>query len=230
VSPESSVQSPHLAVSSALKFNAVSEWWDSYIAYVTSSVPYTILNRFNCQRYDSLKKAIYQLEKQQHGLSHSAIDLESHERTSLMGRIDESATDAVFIPLLDRELKKITAFYTSQETELLEELEELDELVKEQEEAGLAAGDRYLDDDDDDDEDEDDEDEISSSPPISREGTVPPKRRRRKSTSASYGVRFPTGLFSAPHCYKATYSMTPTRGSSCARGLSGSASLQYIIQ
>jgi phosphate transporter len=144
-------------------------------------------------RYDTLKKTIYQLEKQQHGLEHSIIDVDPHERTSLMGDIDQSSTDAVFVPLLDRELKKITIFYASQEKELLEEVEELEELVRQQEEVDLSGRDRYFDDEEDDDEDDEEEEDLPGSPisRASQEGTAPPKRRRRKSTSA---VRFPTGL------------------------------------
>jgi phosphate transporter len=137
--------------------------------------------------------------------------------------IHESSTDSVFVPLLDRELKKVSTFYASQEKELLEEVEELEELVREQEEAGLDGAQRYLDDDDDDDE-EDEEDEDTVSPPVSREGTVPPKRRRRKSTSASHGVRFPTGSYL---CKFNPCPLIPwfTRESSCTGRISGSTSL-----
>ncbi|KAF8885479.1 SPX domain-containing protein, partial [Infundibulicybe gibba] len=143
--------------SSSLKFNAVSEWWEDYIAY------------------DALKKYIYQLEKHQHGQQQvtSYHDIESNERASLMGR-SGNPTDDVFVPYLDQELKKIVLFYEQQEKELLEEVVELEELVEKQEADGFAAEERYMDDDDDDD---DDDDSISRSPDTSR-------RRRRKSSSA----------------------------------------------
>ncbi|KAF9262496.1 Sodium/sulfate symporter [Marasmius fiardii PR-910] len=141
---------------SALKFNAVAEWWEEYI------------------HYGMLKRYIYQLEKQQQNMSSSYQDLESNERTSLVGHRVDRQTDALFIPKLDRELRKIVTFYEHQEKELMDELEELEELVKQQEELGLA-GDHYLDDDDD----EDDDDESLSH---SREPTTG-RRRRRLSVS-----------------------------------------------
>ncbi|TFK50172.1 SPX-domain-containing protein, partial [Heliocybe sulcata] len=172
--------------SSSLKFNAVAEWWDEYIAY------------------DSLKKAIYQLEKQQASGEHSYADLESNERTSLIGRVDSSSTDAIFIPLLDHELKKITSFYETKEGELLHELGGLEEMVSEQDEAGPIADDHYMQDIDEDDEDEEDDDDYESpsrsrtrerSPPHigrspsngagARGGRRKPQSKRRLSTTSS---------------------------------------------
>ncbi|KAJ3886508.1 SPX domain-containing protein [Lentinula edodes] len=141
--------------SSALKFNAVSEWWEEYIDY------------------DYLKKYIYQLEKQQQSLTSSYRDLESNERTSLVGRPSDAATDSIFIPLLDKELKKVTLFYEHQEKELFDELAELEALVQNQEELGLD-GDHYADDDE---YDEEDEESLSRSPER--------HRRRRLSSSAN---------------------------------------------
>lgn len=90
-------------------------------------------------------------------------------------------TDAIFEPLLDAELLKISSFYAVQEGQLLEELSELEGLVKEQDEIGMLAGRFYGETQWDEDEDEDDEDwqstERSQDPNIS-------KRRRRASTSA----------------------------------------------
>ncbi|KAF8799051.1 SPX-domain-containing protein [Phlegmacium glaucopus] len=122
--------------SSSLKFNAVSEWWDEYLAY------------------DALKKYIYQLEKQQHGHEQLLVyDPESNERSGLLTQQDATSTDSVFIPLLDRELKKLVSFYEHQEKELIDDLEELEKSILEQEEAGLGPGyyDDLTDDDDDDD-------------------------------------------------------------------------------
>ncbi|KAF9021958.1 Sodium/sulfate symporter [Hymenopellis radicata] len=126
--------------SSSLKFNAVSDWWDDYIAY------------------DTLKKFIYQLEKQQqhNGLSDSYHDLEANETSAL-------------------ELKKIVLFYEGQERELFEELHELEEMVKHQEEAGFENGGYYMDDID---EDDDDDDSVSGS-------RGPAQRRRRLSRNSS---------------------------------------------
>lgn len=90
-------------------------------------------------------------------------------------------TDAVFKPLLDAELRKISSFYALQEKQFLQELVELEELVKEQDEIGMLAsrffGDNHWDDDDDEDEDDEPSAERSHDPPTS-------KRRRRASTSA----------------------------------------------
>ncbi|KAJ7613156.1 SPX domain-containing protein [Roridomyces roridus] len=137
--------------SSSLKFNAVADWWDEYIAY------------------DGLKNYIYQLEKTQH-IHSSYTDLETNERTALVDRSAE--TDAVFVPLLDAELEKICKFYEKQETELLNEVTELEEAVQQQETAGFGE-DPYADVPYEEDEDDDDDDSISHSP----------RRRRRVSSS-----------------------------------------------
>ncbi|KAF8824692.1 hypothetical protein HHX47_DHR7000068 [Lentinula edodes] len=141
---------------SALKFNAVSEWWEEYIDY------------------DYLKKYIYQLEKQQQSLTSSYRDLESNERTSLVGRPSDVATDSIFIPLLDKELKKVALFYENQEKELFDELAELEALVQNQDELGLD-GDHYADDDE---YDEEDDESLSRSP----------ERHRRRRLSSSVNV------------------------------------------
>jgi phosphate transporter len=90
-------------------------------------------------------------------------------------------TDELFKPLLDAELRKISGFYALQEKQLLQELAELEELVKEQDEIGMLAGrfysDTQWDEDDEDDEDDWGSTERSQEPPTS-------KRRRRASTSA----------------------------------------------
>ncbi|KAI0280667.1 SPX domain-containing protein [Russula aff. rugulosa BPL654] len=150
--------------SSSLKFNAQVEWWDEYIAY------------------DALKRYIYHLEKQKHEALIQSHDMESAtERTSLVDRIAEwQDTDALFKPLLDAELRKISSFYALQEKQLLQELVELEELVKEQDEIGMLAGRFYSDSQWDEDDDDDDDDwgstERSQEPSTS-------KRRRRASTS-----------------------------------------------
>ncbi|KAH7884888.1 SPX domain-containing protein [Phlebopus sp. FC_14] len=157
--------------SSALKFNAVADWWDEYIAY------------------DMLKRYIYQLEKQQHGLTRSYTDLEAAtERTTLIVNPEVSPVDALFIPLLDKEIQKISSFYETQEKELLDDLAELETLVAEQDEAGLAGGEHYFDDDADDDE-EDDEDEDHLGDHVHFQDGQSPKRRRRKSSSTGYRAR-----------------------------------------
>ncbi|EPQ53940.1 SPX-domain-containing protein [Gloeophyllum trabeum ATCC 11539] len=153
--------------SSSLKFNAVAEWWDEYIAY------------------DSLKKAIYQLEKQQTGVDHPYTDLESNERTSLIDRADSSATDALFIPLLDHELKKIMLFYEAKEAEVLKELAGLEELVREQDESEPVADEHYMHDIDEDDEDDDDDDDDESPVRSRTRAQSPPGIGRQPSVGTS---------------------------------------------
>ncbi|KAF9477734.1 Sodium/sulfate symporter [Pholiota conissans] len=145
--------------SSALKFNAVSEWWDEYIAY------------------DALKKYIYQLEKQQY--THHLPDLEANEQSSLLAGESASGTDALFIPLLDHELRKIILFYEHQKKELIDDLSELEKDVELQDEIGLQ-GDHYADYDDG--EEDDDDESISAS--RSPDGTRRSLSRHRKLSSA----------------------------------------------
>lgn len=170
---------------SALKFNAVSEWWDEYIAY------------------DALKKQIYQFEKRQHAIliassgslpvyrNNPDLEVGDSEREALLQSselVDPSATDGAFSTLLDAELKKICVFYEQQEKEVLNQLAELEEQIKEQEEAGLEDyADRDWGDDDDDGDDDQESEEGSRRPT---------KRQRRRTLSFGHGhggSRFGTG-------------------------------------
>ncbi|PPQ83985.1 hypothetical protein CVT25_000531, partial [Psilocybe cyanescens] len=149
--------------SSSLKFNAVSDWWDEYIAY------------------DTLKKYIYQLEKQQSGRDLSlSRDLESNERSALLNEADATETDGIFIPLLDRELRKIVTFYEHQSKELFDDLEDLEKDVLLQDEIGLQGGEHY--DDYEDQDEEDDNDSISNS--RSPDGRRTSVSRQRKLSAA----------------------------------------------
>ncbi|KAG6914255.1 hypothetical protein DXG01_001446 [Tephrocybe rancida] len=129
--------------SSSLKLNAVSDWSEDYISY------------------DSLKRHIYQLEKEQYGEGLPYRDLEANEQENLLR---QSGTDAVFEPLLNKDLMKIALFYEFQEKELLDEVMELEEEATKKEEAGLDAAERYLDDPDADEDDEDDDEIIHHGP------------------------------------------------------------------
>lgn len=95
--------------SHSLQFNSVPDWTDKYIAY------------------SNLKKAIYNLEQNlpagEAGQSGVGDDIEQ-ESTALLGA-SISDTDATFIPLLDKELRKIVGFYGTKEAELREELAQL---------------------------------------------------------------------------------------------------------
>ena len=83
------------------------------------------------------------------------------------------------MPLLDKELKKISLFYEQQEKELASDIQELEEEVELQERMGLEAGERYMDFPDDDD---DDDDESVSRSPVAR------YRRQRRSTIGASGM------------------------------------------
>ena len=130
--------------------------------------------------YDALKKYIYQLEKQQAG--HVFSDLESGERTSFLNQSDVTETDALFIPLLDRELNKIITFYEYQHQELMEELQDLERDIELQDELGLRGEEtwgHYADDDDDDD------DSVSRSPVRTRNRSLSQQRKRASSHQAA---------------------------------------------
>ena len=96
---------------------------------------------------------------------------------------DATNTDSVFIPLLDRELKKIAIFYEHQEKELVDDLEDLEKSLLEQEAVGLGG---YYDDFTDED-DDDDSVEESQSPERRRRSSNPQRRSStghpRRSTS-----------------------------------------------
>jgi len=131
-----------------------------------------------------LKKYIYQLEKQQY--DHETLNHTSHrdlEHVALLEGHDVSDTDTLFIPLLDRELKKITLFYESQEKELCEDLNELEKDIQKQEDAGMDGGDRYLEQSDDEDDDE--------SIPID---LSPEESRRHRKTSSAGRTRRRTSM------------------------------------
>ena len=151
----------------------------------------------NTCSYDALKKYVYQFEKQQVGLRESYHDLEANESTSLMGEADAGSTDIQFIPLLDRELRKICLFYHTQEKELLEDVAELQRLVDKQEESGPDGDHHFIDEDEDEDDEDEDDDFDLQSPSISAQGTTrsyqSPHNRRHRSRSESAGA-FP-GLF-----------------------------------
>jgi phosphate transporter len=111
------------------------------------------------------------------------VDLESNEQSTLLGEEDATQTDAIFVPLLDRELNKIAAFYEHQEKELLEDLQELEKDVLLMDDIGLVGGGYYEDYTDDDDEDDD-----SVASPRTPDATRS-RSRRRKSSSAGQARR-----------------------------------------
>jgi phosphate transporter len=124
--------------------------------------------------YDGLKKHIYQLEKHQSGLNTGYHDLESNERMSLIGNTD---VDTAFTHLLDRELQKISSFYDHQEEITLDEVAELKDLVRQQDDSTFNGTNHYPpyheEDDDEDDEGEDDGGVDTHSRERSRSGRQP---------------------------------------------------------
>lgn len=145
---------------------------------------------------------MYQLEKQQVGYRDAVHDLEANESTSLIqGSDDHVSTDALFIPLLDRELKKITLFYEAQEKELSEEVRGLERMVQQQEADGPDVGHQY-DHQDEDDEDEDDDDDFNhalqnSEITFSRS----PMSRRRRSLSVGGNAGGPCEIVVSEEAY-----------------------------
>lgn len=137
-------------------------------------------------RYDTLKKYVYQLEKQQATYRDTVHDLEANESTSLIHAPDHVSTDALFVPLLDRELKKITLFYQSQEQELLNQVTELERLVQQQEDYGPDIGHQYdREEYEDDDEDEEEDDFVPRSPEATWSRSPLSSRRRRSQSDAN---------------------------------------------
>lgn len=179
--------------------------------------------------YDGLKKYIYQIEKKQHlqRTAQPAYRDEEHEHdleaahasehtslvpfpsTTLGAGTGTSESDALFVPLLDRELKKVSAFYETQEAELLGELAELEEGVRTQEDgwAGRGRGERgywhegededaeyyYDEDEEDEDEDEEADEESPLDPNVSRIGNNKNKNRRRRRASSSVSTAWGRG-------------------------------------
>lgn len=127
-------------------------------------------------RYSALKKKIYDIAAQTEAGDGQHGDV---ERAGLLAGQQVSGND-IFIPLLDRELEKIVNFYTHQEKEVLDELEEVRQLVEQTEEQGLV--DEPYRDEDGTDEDEDDDDDETTNRSVSRDLS---KQRRRKASSAS---------------------------------------------
>jgi phosphate transporter len=146
--------------------------------------------------YDTLKKYIYQFEKQQHEALVLSHDIEAAtEQTALVGHGPLAPdVDALFRPLLDSELRKISSFYALQERGMQQELPELEELVKEQDELGMTVGrlyDGHWDDgDDDDDDDEDWQSTDRSADPQGRHGS---RRRRCLSNTTDRMAHFSPG-------------------------------------
>ena len=73
-------------------------------------------------------------------------------------------TDSAFTQFLDRELEKVSLFYEHQEQEILDEIAELEELVRQQDESNFTRTSNYphLDEEDDEEEDEEGEEDNHS--------------------------------------------------------------------
>ena len=95
--------------------------------------------------------------------------------------------DAVFVPLLDRELRKISEFYATQERDMQTEFSDIETTVKRLEERGVDR--EYYDDDE---EDEEDDDESISRSPVGR------RRRATSTTEEPSSPKHPRAHFQIP--------------------------------
>lgn len=128
-------------------------------------------------RYSALKKQIYTLESDI-PLPGQSRDVERGERAALLGGDQHrEAANAIFLPLLDTELAKITTFYEIQERELLYDVAELEQLVARTEAEGIHNGGPGGDSDDGSDDDEDEDDARSN-------GRISPVDRRLSSSQS----------------------------------------------
>jgi phosphate transporter len=152
-------------------------------------------------RYDALKKYIYQLEKRQSVHRQRYRDNEATEHSALISDVDGHPsssgddTDAVFRPLIDKEIDKVSAFYIKQEHELVLAVAELEALVHDEEERGRGDAhwteDHEHDDEDDDEDDGDEEDDqVAELQPSARangkdRASRSPSHTRRQSSEES---------------------------------------------
>ncbi|CAD6892333.1 unnamed protein product [Tilletia controversa] len=159
--------------SHSIQFNSKSEWANYYVAY------------------SNLKKAIYQIEKEQlydeeGGSSALQLHHDTDTESSALLRGTDGSVDAerVFVPLLDKELAKVVDFYQAKETELLTDLSVVQRDLEERED-GLAhyydhhfASERLAREGDDGDDDDDDELESPHTTFRSTTKTSAPRTRR----------------------------------------------------
>ncbi|EPQ28079.1 uncharacterized protein PFL1_04406 [Pseudozyma flocculosa PF-1] len=123
--------------SHSLQFNSVPDWADKYVAY------------------SNLKKSIYLLERDLPMLpsdNANADDVEN-ESANLLQQAAQSDTDRHFVPLLDKELQKIVAFFNEKHAEMQADLGALERDLErtENEEIDDDSDQPFSDDDDDDD-------------------------------------------------------------------------------
>lgn len=87
--------------------------------------------------YSNAKKLIYQIEKEHvAGKLNDGIYRDDDEEEALIGEHEEGAANATFRKFLNKELDRICSFYEIKETELLKELESLQQDVEDVEENG----------------------------------------------------------------------------------------------
>ncbi|PWY97005.1 SPX-domain-containing protein [Testicularia cyperi] len=121
--------------SHSLQFNSVPDWADKYLAY------------------SNLKKAIYIMEKDlPSDPAGGTGDLEN-ESAGLLQHGDATETDRVFLPMLDKELEKIVEFFLDKESEMLADLQKLEQDLErtENEDFDDDSDFAFSDDEDDDD-------------------------------------------------------------------------------
>jgi phosphate transporter len=122
-------------------------------------------------RYDSLKSAIYRLEKDA-VFNTRQRDYRDVESAALLAsqEDDQSDRDKLFSRLIDEELSKVVNFYKEKERELLAEVDNLAHEMERIETEPLYAmtDDAIFEDEEDEDEDEDDDDSVASEPHSAR--------------------------------------------------------------
>ncbi|KDN52968.1 SPX-domain-containing protein [Tilletiaria anomala UBC 951] len=133
--------------SHSLQFNSVPDWADKYIAY------------------SNLKKSIYNLEKDAVdgqtpagglGTYRDLRDDIENESAALLSGEQRSDTDPIFLPLLDKELRKIVQFYESKEKQIYADVARIEEDLERAENEEMVLESEYdLSDDDDADDDVD---------------------------------------------------------------------------
>jgi phosphate transporter len=142
-----------------------------------------------------LKKYIYHLEKRQVAHRQNYRDADATESSALIAHADGEGsapsaedTDAFFRPLIDREIKKVEAFYLKQEQQLVQDVAELEALVHDEEERGRGDA-HWVDDEEHDDGDEDEEEEGNDAVGELQSPTVPSTSGKRRISRSPIHLR-----------------------------------------
>jgi phosphate transporter len=135
-------------------------------------------------RYDSLKSAIYRLEKDAVSGSARRGNYSDLESAALLDSDGRSERDKLFASLLDEELAKVSDFYKEKEHQLLTEVDNVAQEIERVENDPSYEYGTVFEDDEDDDEDDDDEDEEEEDERV--------QSRRRPRTAHRTNKRYPS--------------------------------------